>query len=205
MSLRRNQDLRRRGRGSDVGCTFPPEQPMAASSRWRFGVAIAVILASAAACHPGGTGRRSASRLRGGRSREPWASNACDESRWLRHVILAVGGRIVGLVDGIEPQPRDAFLVSLDGKTFFGAISHRVFKANGGWWSMGQFSAGMPDAGSVDGVALSGNHRMGHWSWQVHHFIVQVYPDPENDSALPDLVGRPLASRLLRATLSTEP
>jgi hypothetical protein len=201
---------------------------MAGSSRWRFGVGLAVILASAVACHLGATGRRSASASQARTTSaqtaadapsvvgqpfatcaphgEPWASNACDESRWLRHVISAVGGKIVGLVNGIEPQRRDAFLVWLDGKTFsLGAISDRVFKANGEWWSMGQFSAGMADAGSVDGVLVSGNHRMGLWSWQVHHFAVQVYPDPKNDSALPDLVGRPLASRLLRATLSTEP
>jgi hypothetical protein len=121
-------------------------------------------------------------------------------------VIPAVGGQIVGFADGIEPQRRDAFLVSLNGKTFsLGAISRRVFKANGSYWSMGEFSAGMADAGSVDGVSLYGNHRMGHWSWEVHHFIVEVYPAPANDSAFPDLVARPMASRLLRATLSTEP
>ncbi len=121
-------------------------------------------------------------------------------------MISAVGGHIVGLINGIEPQRRDAFLVSLDGKTFsLGAISRRVFKANGAYWSMGEFSAGMADVGSVEGVSLFGNHRMGHWSWEVHHFIVEVYPDPANDSALADLVGRPTASQLVRATLSTEP
>ncbi len=209
-------------------CTFGSGKPMAGSSRWLFRVALAVIFAIATACQSGASGPPSATARQAETTSEqlgphtpsavgqsfvtcapngqPWASRACDESRWLRHVISAVRGQIAGLADGIEPQRRDAFLVLLDGKTFsLGAISRRVFKANGAYWSMGEFSAGMADAGSVEGLSLFGNHRMGHWSWEVHHFIVQVYPDPANDSALSDLIGRPMASRLLRATLSTEP
>src|SRR6266545_3768754 len=145
-------------------CTFGSGKPMAGSSRWLFRVALAVIFAIATARQaettseqlgphtPSAVGQSFVTCAPNG---QPWASRACDESRWLRHVISAVRGQIAGLADGIEPQRRDAFLVLLDGKTFsLGAISRRVFKANGAYWSMGEFSAGMADAGSVEGLSL---------------------------------------------------
>jgi len=69
----------------------------------------------------------------------------------------------------------------------------------GDYWSMGEFAAGMGDAGTVSGVHLAGNRRAGHWSWDVNRFIVQLYPA----SCPPRChVPRRIAARLLIVSLS---
>ncbi len=106
----------------------------------------------------------------------PWSSAACPESGWVRSLVANVGGTITGIAQGIEPQRGDAFAVSLDGyRLNIGAISSADTKKLAGWFSMGEFAAGMADAGRVHGVYLAGIRRTGHWEWSVPGFTVQVY------------------------------
>jgi len=90
--------------------------------------------------------------------------------------VANAGGTITGIGNGVEPQRGDAFAVSVDGyRLNIGAISGADKRKMGGWFSMGEFGAGMAQAGRVDGVYLSGIRRAGHWSWSVPGFTVEVY------------------------------
>ena len=106
----------------------------------------------------------------------PWSSPACPESVWVRSLVANAGGAITGIAEGIEPQRGDAFAVSVDGyRLNIGAISTADMKKLAGWFSMGEFGAGMSDAGRVHGIDLYGIRRAGHWEWGVPGFTVQVY------------------------------
>jgi hypothetical protein len=132
---------------------------------------------------------------------QPWASDACPESVWLRKVVAQAGARIIGLTRNVEPQPKSAFLISFDGYTFsMGAISRRDFHKMGGYFSMGEFGAGMQDDGMVGGVQLAGNFDTGHWSWETPSgYTVEIYPanaDPHHH------VPQSVVAGLISATLS---
>jgi hypothetical protein len=132
---------------------------------------------------------------------QPWASDACPESVWLRKVVAQAGARIIGLTRNVEPQPKSAFLISFDGYTFsMGAISRRDFHKMGGYFSMGEFGAGMQDDGMVGGVQLAGNFDTGHWSWETPSgYTVEIYPanaDPHHH------VPQSVVAGLISTTLS---
>jgi hypothetical protein len=121
--------------------------------------------------------------------RAPWASMACPESVWVRRVVTAAGGRTLGVTQGIEPQRNSAFLVELDAHRFsFGAISKESMGRMGGYFSMGEFGAGMGQSGSVNGVTLFGNRKTEHWSWDIHGFTVEIYQSHAPRSTIADLV-----------------
>ncbi len=123
---------------------------------------------------------------------QPWTSTACPESTWTRWVVGGAGGTITGVGDGIEPQRGDALDVSLDGWPMqVSAVSLTDMKKMGGWFSMGDFGAGMHPSGSVDGVPLNGLRKTGRWSWQAGGFAAEVYPLG---------VPQPLGAQQVRAT-----
>ncbi len=132
---------------------------------------------------------------------EPWASAACPESVWLRKVTAAAGAKIIGLTSNVEPQPKSAFLVSYDGYTFsMGAVSKEDLKKMGGYFTMGEFGAGMPQAGTVSGVTFFGDVDTGHWSWTTSSgFTVEIYPAEAQPT---HHVPRSVAERLIQASLS---
>jgi hypothetical protein len=103
-------------------------------------------------------------------------------------VVDAAGGRILGVTDGIEPQHGAAFVVELAGWRFsVGAISPTDMQRMGGtgWFSMGEFGAGMSGAGWVKGIRLFGGRRIPHWEWTVHGWVVEVYPVYPPGSTVP--------------------
>jgi hypothetical protein len=121
--------------------------------------------------------------------RAPWASDACAESVWVRRVVAAAGGRIIGVTDGMEPQRDSAFLVGLDGHRFsFGAISREDMGRMGAYFSMGEFGAGMGQSGSVHGVSLFGNRKTEHWSWELRDYTAEIYQSHAPRSAIAGLV-----------------
>lgn len=181
----------------------------------RRGVVFALVLTAMAACsqpasnevHPqptvapdSSTGIRSAAIPTCAPNGRAWARDACPESVWVRKVVAAAGGRILRVTDGIEPQRSDAFVVDLDGWRYsFGAISALDFRRMGGYWSMGEFAAGMANAGSVSGIRLSGSRRSGHWSWFVNGFTAQVYPLVAS-GAPTEGAPRPVIAKLVTAS-----
>ena len=132
---------------------------------------------------------------------QPWASDSCPESVWLRKVITAAGARVTGLTQNVEPQSRSAFVVSFDGYTFsMGAVSPQDFRKMSAYFSMGEFSAGMQDDGMVGGVPLAGNVATGHWSWDLPSgYRVEIYP---LDASPHHHVPRSVIARLISATLA---
>jgi hypothetical protein len=120
----------------------------------------------------------------------PWASPTCPESVWVRRVVAAAGGLITGVAQRIEPQRDSSFHVELDGYGFsFGAVSKDDMRRMGGYFSMGEFGAGMAQSGSVDGVPLSGNVKLGHWSWVKNGFTAEIYLSHAPRSTIAKLVS----------------
>jgi hypothetical protein len=121
--------------------------------------------------------------------RAPWSSAGCPESVWVRGVVAAAGGRILGVTQGIEPQRNSAFLVELNGHRFsFGAISKESMGRMGGYFSMGEFGAGMGQSGSVHGVTLFGDRKTEHWSWDIHGYSAEIHGSDMDRSTVAGLL-----------------